>query len=102
MYGYTSTQCLSYEQMWHVLTKQLTLQRTIKEFTCHAEDKTERIQQLVPSFFFFSFFIGYFTYLHFKYYTPPQFPVHNPLFPPASCFYMHMKCCDQSHLFPLL
>jgi hypothetical protein len=37
---------------------------------------------VATSFFFFHFFIGYFTYLHFKCYPPSQFHLHNPLLRP--------------------
>jgi hypothetical protein len=52
-----------------------------------------------PPFLFFLFcvsfpriFIGYFIYLHFKCYPPPQLPLPNPPYPPVA-----MRVCSQPH-----
>jgi hypothetical protein len=47
-------------------------------------------RNIVDIFFFlsFSFFIGHFIYLHFKCYSPSQFPLcKSPIPSPSSCFY---------------
>lgn len=52
---------------------------------------------LAQHFFCFSFLIGYFTYFHFKYYPPFQFPLYKPPIPP---FPLILWGCSATH--PLL